>query len=444
MSSKPTVTMKVSPCEQGGLSGRVKAIPSKSVAHRALICATLSNIATSFESIAQIDCEVTSKDIEVTTLCMQAIEAALKKRKKNVTLHCGESGSTFRFLLPIIGALGLNAEFKLEGRLPERPLSPLYEEMVKHGCTLSPQGSKLFKCKGQLKSGHYIIDAGVSSQFISGLLFALPLLDGISTIRLYGKTESASYIDLTTAMIERFGIKVHFDGACFIMHGNQIYTAPSVEESEGAILPVTIEGDWSNGAFWLSAGAISNNPVTVIGLDLDSCQGDRAILNILEAFGAKIDIFDAKSSQNSKSSITVSKTADGLKGIEIDASDIPDLVPILSVVAAYSKGTTMIYNAGRLRIKESDRLAAMTEVLTTLGATVKETDDGLEIEGRKELTGGTLSSHNDHRIAMSAAIAATMCDGNVIIEDAAAVEKSYPHFFEDLRALGGICDEVAI
>jgi 3-phosphoshikimate 1-carboxyvinyltransferase len=242
----------------------------------------------------------------------------------------------------------------------------------------------------------------VSSQFISGLLFALPLLDGDSELRLHGKMESAPYVDLTVAMLDTFGIKIDFDGHTFRIPGNQIYRSPGT---------VHIEGDWSNAAFWLCAGAIPGNAVTVTGLDMHSKQGDKAVLGILEQFGSD------------------------LRGIEIDATDIPDLVPILSVVAAAAKGTTVIRNAARLRIKESDRLAAVTDMLGRLGADIHETDDGLVIHGGKPLTGGEVSSWGDHRIAMSAAIAAVLCTQPVYIRGAEAVDKSYPGFFEERRKL---------
>jgi 3-phosphoshikimate 1-carboxyvinyltransferase len=391
------------------LRGTVNAIPSKSVAHRALICAALAKIRTGEET--QIECAATSADIEATRTCLKALGSGKSGLLPKV-LKCGESGSTFRFLLPVVAALGCNCEFQLEGRLPERPLSPLYEELVKQGCTLSPQGSNPFKVKGKLHPGHFIIDAGVSSQFISGLLFALPLLSGTSTIRLWNNIESASYINLTTAMVERFGIKYDFDGTCFVIPGNQTYRAPKDA-------PLVIEGDWSNAAFWLCANFIrrGENDVCVDGLSFDSGQGDSAIVEILGRF----------------------RDNEGL--VEIDAADIPDLVPILAVTATAIglKGTTThIYNAERLRTKESDRLAAVTEMLSALGADITERKDGLEIIGGKPLRGGvTVSSHNDHRIAMAAAIAATMCGLAVTIEGADAVNKSYPGFFEDLKSVGG-------
>jgi len=416
------VDIKILP---GPLCGTIKAIPSKSQAHRALICAALA------DEPVNIICEGTSKDIEATGACLYALKAGgadgvslpcgesegdvslpCGGDEDSVLLPCGESGSTFRFLLPIVGALGRKVSFVLEGRLPKRPLSPLYEELVRHGCKLSPQGSNPFTIEGKLSPGSYTLDAGVSSQFISGLLLALPLLDGESKLRLTGSVESFPYVELTLAMLEKFGVKVDFEDMVFSIPGRQKYRSPGT---------VHIEGDWSNAAFWLCAGVIPGNAITVSGLDMNSGQGDRAVLEILKRFGSDLHESDLRGSD--------------LHGIEIDAADIPDLVPILSVVAAAAKGTTVIYNAGRLRIKESDRLAAVTDMLATLGADIRETGDGLIIHGGKPLTGGVVSSWGDHRIAMSAAIAAVLCAQPVIIQGAEAVEKSYPTFFEERRRL---------
>jgi len=410
----------------GVLSGTVGAISSKSQAHRALICAALAKENT------YVKCESESRDIDATALCLSALGAKVVREidgynvqpvnreedDKIVTLPCGESGSTFRFMLPIVGALGRKASFTLEGRLPERPLSPLYEELLRHGCELSPQGSSPFFSRGQLLPGSYCLDAGVSSQFISGLLFALPLLGEDSELRLYGKAESFPYIELTLAMTEQFGVRYEFENMVFYIRGSQRYSSPG---------SIRVEGDWSNAAFWLASGAIGGDGITCTGLDLRSRQGDRAILDILSEFGANVMQSDAE--------VTVRSA--GLRGIEIDAQDIPDLVPILSVVAVAAEGVTKIRNAGRLRDKESDRLAAVTSVLSGLGAKISETSDGLVIYGGTGLAGGSASSWGDHRIAMSAAIAATICTEPVHISNAEAVNKSYPGFFEDMSLLGG-------
>jgi len=377
--------MKVFPST---LSGAVAAVPSKSQAHRAYICEFLAKAA------GVVECDGSSDDIEATKACLRELS-----EQDFPLLRVGESGSTFRFLLPVVAALGIRTFFILEGRLNERPLSPLYEELKRNGCEMSPQGSRRFGIEGQLKSGIYTLDGGVSSQFISGLLFALPLLEGDSEIHLTGKLESASYIDMTVAMLELFGIEINTAENIFRIRGGQLYTAPDYVE---------VEGDWSNSAFWIGANAICGGGIDVTGLDYNSKQGDRAIMELIH------------------------KT-------DIDASDVPDLVPILAVVAAGRDGVTTIRNAGRLRIKESDRLFAITDVMTKMGADISETADGLVIKGGVPLKGGvSVCGHNDHRIVMSAAIAATLlCKEPVVIEKAEAVEKSYPHFFDDLIKLGG-------
>jgi len=419
--------VKVSPCR---LNGVVRAIPSKSQAHRALICAALADKPTS------IECSGGSDDITATADCLSALGAKIGheqgvyvvhplKRDSNdaATLGCGESGSTFRFMLPIASALGRKASFILKGRLPERPLSPLYEELVRHGAELSPQGSVPFLAEGKLVPGRYSLDAGVSSQFISGLLFALPLLDGDSELQLTGQAESFPYIELTLAMLETFGIKTEFKNDIFFIPGGQTYRSPGRAK---------VEGDWSNAAFWLSAGAIGEGSITCTGLNLKSRQGDRAILDILTNFGASVEFIE--------SDFRVTVSGGKLRGIEIDARDIPDLVPVLAVVAAAAEGTTVIRNAGRLRIKESDRLSAVSGILRALGVDAAETADGLVIHGGKAFKGAQVSSRGDHRIAMSAAIGATVCAEPVVIQGAQAVNKSYPGFFDDLRLLGGSVD----
>ena len=411
----------------GALSGTVSAIPSKSQTHRALICSALADAPT------HIKCEGTSRDIEATAACLTALGADIRSESsgcavrprsgdsRGLPLHCGESGSTFRFLLPVAGALGNKTEFRLEGRLPERPLSPLYEELSRHGCSLSPQGSNPFYIEGQLTPGSYSLEASVSSQFISGLLFALPLLDGDSEIKMTGRIESLPYIELTVAMLERYGIKTQLHDTTFHVPGGQLYRSPKL---------ITVEGDWSNAAFWLAAGAIDGNGITCTGLDIQSRQGDRAILELLAQFGAKV--------QQGSSTVTVSSAklhGGKLQGIDIDARDIPDLVPVLSVVAAAAEGTTKVYNAGRLRGKESDRLASVVDLLSKLGADIHETEDGLIINGGSALTGGQVSSWGDHRIAMSAAVAAVLCSEPVIISGAEAVNKSYPGFFTERKKM---------
>lgn len=409
------------------LSGSVKAIASKSQAHRLLICSALSEVPT------ELKCEESSEDIDATVRCLNALGAVITKTalgfhvipisevSKNPVLHCGESGSTLRFLLPIACALGADATLYSSGRLPERPLSPLYEQLIAHGCRISEQGKVPLKSSGRLASGRYSISGSISSQFISGLLFALPLVNGDSELELTGTIESRPYIDLTISALSKFGISLFNEGNLFHIKGGQRYVSP---------LSVNVEGDWSNAAFWLCAGAISQKPITCKDLDLNSRQGDRGIIDVLKAFGAEISISD--------SSVTVS--GGNLKGIDIDAENIPDLIPVLAAVASVSQGKTTIRNAQRLRIKESDRLAAVTDTLGKLGADIVQTEDGLIITGNEMLEGGRVIAFGDHRIAMTAAVTACRCREPVTISGAEAVNKSYPSFFSDFSSLGGQID----
>ena len=399
----------------GPLSGSIAAIPSKSAAHRALICAALA------KGDTRIYCPAISKDIQATADCLAALGASIEysegcflvspigKVRENALLDCGESGSTLRFLLPVVCALGGSARIKMHGRLPQRPLSPLWEELEAHGARLSRAEGDTILASGALESGKYRIRADISSQFISGLLFALPLLKEASEICLTTGLESASYVDMTLRALKQFGI---------CPEGWTIH--PKKGKSSGCY---RVEGDWSNAAFWLCAGAISR-PVTLWGLDPHSPQGDRKVLEVLKAFGAEI--------QWENDAVTVRPKP--LKGIEIDAKDIPDLVPPLALVAAFAQGKTRIYNAQRLRIKESDRLATVAQTLKALDGEAEITGDGLLISGTG-LTGGSADSHNDHRIAMLCAIASSRCP--VQLTGAEAVNKSYPRFWEEYARLGG-------
>ena len=416
--------------------GTVRAIASKSEAHRLLICAALADCETF------IICRERSEDIDATARCLEALGAVIKYERggfyvtpielqkinekiKHHTLDCGESGATLRFLLPVCGALGLTADFYMSGRLPARPLSPLYEEMVSHGCVLSGQGHSPLTCGGRLTNGEYNLPGNISSQYVSGLLFALPLLSGDSIIRVSGVLESRPYVDMTLDTMRRFGIKIlEEEPNTFTVYGGQSCRSPKTAR---------VEGDWSNAAFWLSAGAIAKIPVVCTGLDPESKQGDKLIVNLLSRFGANIAC--------EKDFVRVFPGE--LAGIDIDAGDTPDLAPVLASVAAVAEGTTVIRNARRLRIKESDRLRAVTAVLRDLGADISETADGLIIRGKAKLTGGKTQSFGDHRLAMTAAVLSSACTGAVTIRGAEAVKKSYPDFFDDFSAaLGGIWEEV--
>lgn len=479
------------------IQGEVKVIQSKSFAHRILLAAALSKATSGVETAVKL--ETVSQDMEATRRVISAMERGEK------VLDCGESGTTLRFMVPVCGALqgrrqsgdavgtvgdaagtaeqeaGWPGEIRFtgHGRLMQRPMGPLLEAMASHGVSASYEGEagEVLALRGGLRAGKYTIAAGVSSQYISGLLFALPPLAGDSVLELTGRVESRPYIDITLHVLQQFGIIIEeeprdgeFAGeptgesaevpaenrvgspaeksvTCrFRIPGGQVYRGPE---------SMDVEGDWSNAAFWLAAGAVGGGPVTVTGLNLRSVQGDMAICQVLRQFGALVEE-DAEAG-----SVTCSSglgTGKGLHGTDIDVSDIPDAVPVLSVVAAAARGDTLIYNAGRLRIKESDRLQTVAAMLENLGCPVEEGEDFLRIHGRggepagetgcdDELTGktgpeknfplpgGRVDGAGDHRIVMSAAVAAAICSGPVTITGAEAVNKSYPGFFEEREKL---------
>lgn len=402
----------------GALCGTVHIPASKSQAHRLLICAALGKTPVSLR------CDGLSRDIEATMACLQGLGAQVHAENGQISLtpgkggdgqlFCGESGSTLRFLLPVAAALGRAVTFHREGRLPQRPLAPLDAQLTAHGVTLHSVGAAL-TVSGQLGGGDYTLPGNVSSQYISGLLLALPLLQEDSTLTVTGTVESAAYIAMTEDALRQSGIVFTKENNTYHIPGRQVYSLPT---------QVQVEGDWSNGAFFLCAGALSPHGVTVEGLNPASAQGDRAIVDLLREMGAQVTV-DANR-------VTVRRQA--LHGITVDAAPIPDLIPTLSVVAAAAEGETNIINAARLRLKESDRLTTTAAMLRALGGAAEELDDGLIIRGGT-LTGGTVDACNDHRIAMSAAVAATLCP--VTVEGSECVGKSYPRFWEDYAALKG-------
>ncbi len=404
----------------GARYGHITAPASKSAAHRALICAALSS------SPVDIRCAKPSDDIRATINCLNALGADIRidsdiirvrpvEAAHSGSCDCGESGSTLRFMLALAGALGADAEFAMKGRLPERPLAPYDSELRAHGLTIVRDGSVL-RCSGSLLPGKYSLPGGVSSQYISGLLMALPLLDSDSTLTVSGTLESADYVAMTLDMLRRAGACVLQNGGIYYIRGCKRYHMPET---------FAVEGDFSSAAFFLCAGALSRGGVAVSGLDPASVQGDRRVTDILRKFGASVR-FDGDS---------VSVRRGELRGITIDAAMIPDLVPALSAVAAVAEGETRIVNAGRLRLKESDRLESTTAMLRALGAEISQTPDGLVLRGKTRLTGGSVDSFNDHRIAMAAATAACVCACPVTINGAECVNKSYPGFWRDFLSL---------
>lgn len=392
------------------LSGKISVPPSKSISHRALICAALAEGKSRITDL--LDCADTKATIEILTAFGASITRegnvtvveGIKKPAAEAIADCGESGSTLRFLIPVAAALGCRAEFLGRAKLPQRPITPYFTELTKNGIAFETK-TMPYKISGRLKAGDYSLAGNISSQFISGLLFALPLLDGDSRIILTSPLESKPYVDITTAELKKFGVEVTETDYGWFVSGNQRYKP----------FDTAIEADMSQAAFFAAANALGSK-IEIDGLNLNSIQGDRAILDITE-------------------------NAQG-KAFDVDASQIPDLVPILTVLAALSEGTSRITNCARLRLKECDRLAAITEELNKLGAKVTEHPDSLVIEGVKNLHGGVCDSHTDHRIPMSLAIASTRGTEPVTINGAECVSKSYPTFFEDFVSLGGKIDVI--
>ena len=407
------MNIKVLPRFSGG---NIEAISSKSHAHRALICAALA------EGTSLLRLNSSSEDICATCRCLEALGCHITQNGSELTiepgacpispmLDCGESGSTLRFLLPVAAALGCGAVFTGRGRLPQRPLEPLLSELKKH-YVIFDRDTLPFTLGGRLEGGFFSIPGNISSQYITGLMLALPLTGG-GTVHLTTPLESKGYVDLTVSTVEQFGVTISpsDDGFCI----------PSGEYKSRSI---SIDGDWSNSAFWLCAGALAA-PVTVHGLDMSSLQGDKAVIRILAQMGAGVSVQD--------NCVTVSPGE--LCAVEIDAGDIPDLIPVLAVTAAFCQGKTRIYNAGRLRLKESDRITSTAAMLRSLGGEVSETDDGLLITGRDRLSGGFAQSFGDHWIAMAAAAASVGCIGEVVVDDMSCTAKSYPDFCRDWETL---------
>ncbi|MBE6873288.1 MAG: 3-phosphoshikimate 1-carboxyvinyltransferase [Ruminococcus albus] len=400
------------------LSGEVTPPPSKSAAHRMLIAAALAegnsvidrlypsvDILTTVDAMRQLGAEITVEG-------ERAVVKGIVKAPEKAVIDCCESGSTLRFLIPVAAALGVEATFLGRGKLPERPITPYLQEFPKHGVEFDYSGTMPFTIKGRLRGGVFEIDGGISSQFITGLLLAMPLTKEGGAIKLTSKLESRPYVDMTRGVMEELGVRAEVSDSGFEVAAGQKY-----QPFSGAV-----EGDHSQGAFFEVADALGSK-VEISGLNVNSFQGDKKIIEICREM--------------------VYNKEGALRPFEVDVADIPDLVPILAVLASFCDGESRITGAARLRIKESDRLAAMEETLNALGGDVTATEDSLIIRGRDTLAGGvTVSAHNDHRIAMAMAIAATRCEKPIIIEGAECVRKSYPDFWEVYRGLGGIAEEV--
>lgn len=399
------------------LSGSIEIPSSKSISHRALICAALAKGESSVRGVLECD------DVDATISALEALGAkfrtedgvtyvtGIENPPEKADIDCRESGSTLRFMIPIAAALGVEATFTGNGNLPNRPITPYLEEFGRHGVEFISD-TMPYHIKGKLTAGQYPITGDISSQFITGLLFSLPLIEGGSTIVLTSPLQSKPYADITVQCMRNFGIET--------LEFNGNYSVKGVQEYKPA--DYTVEGDCSQAAFFAVANILGGN-IELKNVNRNSVQGDRAIFDIIDS---------------------LIKIGGNYSGFDIDAADIPDLVPILTVLACFADGESHIRGCKRLRIKESDRLESISTVLNSLGANVTIVNDELEIVGVKELHGGVCSSFNDHRIAMSLAVASQRCTEPLVIKDAYCVAKSYPTFFEDFRLIGGEYDVIML
>ncbi|MBO6232422.1 MAG: 3-phosphoshikimate 1-carboxyvinyltransferase [Ruminiclostridium sp.] len=395
------------------LHGNVSVPPSKSISHRALICAALADGRSVLHNV--LDCE----DTRATTDALTALGAhigscgsdtvvtGIKTPAKEADIDCRESGSTLRFMIPIAAALGTKTTFRGRANLPNRPITPYLTEFPKHGVSFDTERMP-YTIEGKLNGGVFPVTGDISSQFITGYMLALPLIGTDSTIKLTSELQSRPYAELTADVMRTFGCTVNIGDDYFAVSADARFTPRDH----------TVEADMSQAAFFLVANAIGGS-TRPVNLNYESVQGDRAIIEITRDFAEN-----------------------GGKAFDVDAENIPDLVPILTVLACFADGESHITGCGRLRIKECDRLAAISTELNKLGARVEEAEDSLTIHGVKELSGGDCITYSDHRIAMSLAIASQRCTGPLIIRGADCVSKSYPDFFGDFARLGGKYDVI--
>ncbi|MCI6244788.1 MAG: 3-phosphoshikimate 1-carboxyvinyltransferase [Eubacterium sp.] len=389
--------------KKSSLNGTLALPPSKSAAHRALICSFLAGGG----AVSPI---INSNDMKATVGVIESLKSG------EATANCLESGSTMRFMIPVAAALGKEITFTGEGSLLSRTAGEYIELLPKHGVTVESNGFLPLKISGRLKCGNYEVNGNVSSQYITGLLFALSVADGDSAIILKTPLQSKPYVDMTLKVMADYGVNACETDFGYLIHGNQKY----------AVRDYTVEGDWSHAAFFMSAAAIGGE-VTLTGVDFNSAQGDKAVVDVIRRFGAVVE--------TGEGSITCKKGK--LHGIEIDCTDIPDMVPAIAVTAAFAQGKTVIKGAERLRLKESNRIKSVVENLNKMGVSAQETQDGMIITPCGEVHGAELCGYNDHRIVMAFSAAGLFAKGETVITDAESINKSYPSFFEDYNKLGG-------
>lgn len=416
---------------KGNLSGNVMPPPSKSQAHRFLICAALGG------SPCSVECDALNDDIKATVNSLNALGAEIEynenlfsvvpvKVKRNSVLDCGESGSTLRFLISVAAALGADAIFVGSGNLPYRPNGALCDALGSHGMEferLKSDAELPLSCRGKLQGGNFMLPGNISSQYLTGLLMALPVIEQDSVVEIEGQLASASYVEMTLDAIRTAGVCIQKKENSYHIKGNQKYVLPP---------NIRVEGDWSSAAFWVVAGVIGKNPIKISGMNGCSLQGDRRIIDHLRKMGAFIEVTES----------AIVAMPSQLFGAELDCTDTPDLVPILSVAAAVARGETHFANVGRLRYKECDRLAAMKSVLAAFGINSSVGEDTFTVYGGNVVAADNVETFGDHRIAMSAAVLATLPEEASTICGAECVAKSYPRFFDDFSALGGCVENI--
>ncbi len=416
-------------CSRGILQGTVNIPPSKSAAHRAMLCAALAegrsvlspielsnDMRATINAVTALGARVQFNDGALTIDGIGGKISANSADNEPIDINCIESGSTLRFIIPIACAVGINGRFIGEGTLLPRPIGLYTELLPKAGVECETEGGLPLICRGRLQAGNYEMRGDISSQFITGMLIALPLCEGDSRIILTTPLQSSAYVDMTVCCMADFGVQVERRDYGWFIRGGQSYSPRDY----------AVEGDWSHAGFFLAAGALGS-VLNLRGLRMNSVQGDIAAIELFRGFGADISA--------NGDELTVKKGT--LHAQHINAEQIPDLVPCLAICAALCEGTTVIDHAERLRIKESDRLSSTAAMINALGGRAIELADGLKIEGVGEFTGGSVDGCRDHRIIMSAAIAALNSSGEVTITTPYSVNKSYPSFFDVYNSLGG-------
>lgn len=394
------------------IEGTIRVVSSKSYAHRQIIAAALSDGMVRFDESNDVNATINS--LFALGFCGRVNEGCVqfngyKKPKGVVDVDCGESGSTFRFILPLAAALGVHSHFILRGKLGDRPIKALADSLSEHGSIWNDETKEL---TGKLVAGRYIIDRSESSQFVTGLLLALPLLDGDSEIITEGKEVSRPYIDITLDVLSQSGIKIEERKDGFYILGKQKYLKPNIN----------VVGDWSGAAAFAICGAMGN--VQIQGISLEDKQGDKAVLDVLNQVGAVV---------SNGNGIRVKKGS--LKGFVFDLTAAPDLAPVLAALAAFCEGESKLFNVDRLKAKESDRLEGIMNILETAGVHSELIGNTLLIKPTGEIKEGTFEGRNDHRLVMMGTIIATFGNGGKIT-CSEAVAKSYPNFWQDMRSIG--------